>query len=98
MSRRNRKTVQKAIEKEQQGVAVDIFKEAMAIPSCACTGVIVSPRTLDKSTEVRLTFNEYDGEKPHARVAVTLAIEDVQLLYNTLTTLLQNMREMGRIS
>jgi hypothetical protein len=63
------------------------------------TGCYLTPIMNNKSTNVRITFSEYNmGMQSNIPVnAVVMSIEDVQNTYNAMTELLQQMRTLGRI-
>lgn len=64
------------------------------------SGMYITPILQDKCTLVRLTFTEYNAalDKPVPVTAIICSIEDVQNMYNAMTQLLQNMRQMGKIA
>lgn len=58
----------------------------------------VSVVNRNKSTLIRLTFAERVSENTHRAVtSVILTPEDLQGLYNIITTTLENLRKLGRI-
>lgn len=68
-------------------------------PAKFATGVALTIFSSGDSTNIRMTFTEKDTaqNKTYPVTAVALSLDDVQLVYNAMTTLLQQMRELGRI-
>ena len=75
------------------------IEEVYRIRALAANGAYLTPVMHNKSTVVRMTFVEYNFtlQKNIAVSAVYMSIEDVQNIYNALTELLQQMRQLGRI-
>lgn len=62
-------------------------------------GLYMTPLLHSKSTNIRITFVEYNytlGVNIPA-CAIVMSIEDLQNNYNAITELLQQMRKLGRI-
>lgn len=89
--------------KKANTISKDDVEQIMAIYKLRplfVTGVYLTPLMQDKSTIVRWTFSEFNytlGQQIPVTAIVT-TIEDVQIIYNALTQLLQNMRELQRIA
>lgn len=64
------------------------------------TGVYLTPILHAKSTNVRLSFAEFNftlGVNSPVS-AIVMSVEDLQNTYNAITELLQQMRTLGRIA
>jgi len=78
---------------------VDKVRKLYSLKPTFVTGCYLTPLLQPKSTVIRAVFTEYsqDLAADLPSVAIAITVEDLQLIYNAMTTLLQNMRTMGRI-
>lgn len=85
----------KQISQIDEKIIRDIYK----LKSQYVNGVYITPIMFEKSTMVRLAFteNNFTLKEQVPNIALACTLEDLQIMYNAMTTLLQQMRELGRI-
>ena len=90
----------KLVKKGVSTVDKEQIEEIYKVRAYATNGVYLTPVMHDKSTNVRMTFTEFNFTlgKHIAVCAISISIEDLQTNYNAITELLQQMRTMGRIA
>ncbi len=76
------------------------MREIYKVRAKSANGVFITPFIQDKSIIVRMTFFEmnFTLQESVPVSAVTMTLEDTVNTYNALTTLLQQMKGMGRIA
>jgi len=93
----------KLVKKKQNIITkadVDQIEAIYKLRPLFASGVYLTPIMQEKSTVIRLTFSEFNFtlQKQVPVTAVLTTLEDLQVIYNAMTQLLQNMREMKRIA
>lgn len=102
MSRRSKKNDPQKLREIKGEISAGDMAQIEAIykvKAHLANGVYLTPIMHAKSTVVRVTFSEnnFTLNKQIPVTAVSMTIEDIQLVYNAMTELLGQMRALGRI-